>query len=246
MAIFCASTMAADSFNVLELRRYTIKDGERAHFATYFEAYFPEAMQQLGAMAAGAFLDRNNPAMFTWIRGFHDMDERARANDAFYYGQVWKEHRSAANALIVDSDNVLLLRPIDDQHPLLILPAVDPVSEPDGARGVVVAMLFAVKPEQLDAFVTKANAELSRLTATGIHDAGMFVTLNAKNNFPQLPVREDGPYVFWLGVAKNDAMVASAEVTLKQIAASNALRSEAEWMVLDPCKRSRLRWLSSW
>src|SRR5689334_9389900 len=36
------------SFQVYEFRRYTIKPGEREHFAQYFEAWFPEAMQQLG------------------------------------------------------------------------------------------------------------------------------------------------------------------------------------------------------
>jgi hypothetical protein len=137
-------------FNVIELRRYTIKDGERAHFAEYFDTYFPEAMQQLGAIAAGDFLDRQNPNMFTWIRGFHDMDERARVNGAFYYGPVWKEHKATLNNLMIDSDNVLLLHPVSDKHPLLILPAVDPVKESASEKGVLIALLFAVKPESLD------------------------------------------------------------------------------------------------
>ena len=51
-------------------------------------------------------------------------------NASFYYGPVWKEHRTAANGMMVDSDNVLLLRPVSDKHPLLILPAVDPTIEP--------------------------------------------------------------------------------------------------------------------
>jgi hypothetical protein len=40
-------------FQVIEFRRYTIRDGEREHFAQYFESYFPEAFQQLGAVAVG-------------------------------------------------------------------------------------------------------------------------------------------------------------------------------------------------
>jgi hypothetical protein len=39
-------------FQAIELRRYTIKEGGREHFAQYFESYFPEAFQQLGAIAA--------------------------------------------------------------------------------------------------------------------------------------------------------------------------------------------------
>ena len=45
-------------FPVIELRRYTIKDGQRERFARYFESWFPEAIQQLGAIVAGAFLER--------------------------------------------------------------------------------------------------------------------------------------------------------------------------------------------
>jgi NIPSNAP len=240
---------ATGAFKVIELRRYTIKENERAHFAECFDTYFPEAMQQLGAIAAGDFLDRHNANMFTWIRGFHDMDERARANATFYYGPVWKEHKVQLNNMIVDSDNVLLLRPVSDQHPLLIVPAVDPIAEPNGAKGVVIALLFAVKPDRLDSFVTQAQAAVSQYSAA-VREAGMFVTLNERNNFPQLPVREDGPYVFWIGVAKDDAALAAIEPVTARVKAAlsslDALRAEPETMVLDPSRRSRLRWLPDW
>lgn len=83
-----------NDYPVIEFRRYTIKEGEREHFAKRFESYFPEAIQQTGAIIAGEFLERMNQSMFTWIRGFHDMDDRAKLNAALYYGPVWKEHRS--------------------------------------------------------------------------------------------------------------------------------------------------------
>src|SRR6266852_4496296 len=44
-------------FQVFEFRRYAITEGEREHFAQYFESYFPEAFQQLGAIAAGSFFE---------------------------------------------------------------------------------------------------------------------------------------------------------------------------------------------
>ena len=64
-------------FQVIELRRYTVKDGARKNFAQYFEAYFPEAIEQTGAIVAGSFFERNHPNGFTWIRGFHTMEARA-------------------------------------------------------------------------------------------------------------------------------------------------------------------------
>ena len=40
---------------IVELRRYVITPGERDNFAQYFESYFPEAFQQLGATVFGQF-----------------------------------------------------------------------------------------------------------------------------------------------------------------------------------------------
>jgi hypothetical protein len=233
-------------YKVLELRRYTLKPGMRSRFAEYFDAFFPEAMQQLGAIAAGDFLNRENPLMFTWIRGYRDMDERARFNALFYYGPVWKEHKNAANSMMDDSDNVLLLRPVSDAHALLILPAVNPLTEPQGATGVVLSLIFPVKPERVETFIAEAEKALARYPAE-IREIGMFATLNERNNFPQLPVRTDGPFVCWFGVAKDDAALERASGLTKEIIASltatGALNGTVEVMTLDPSRRSRLRWL---
>lgn len=233
-------------YKVLELRRYTLKPGMRSGFAEYFDTFFPEAMQQLGAIAAGDFLNRENPLMFTWIRGYRDMDERARFNAAFYYGPVWKEHRNAANGMMDDSDNVLLLRPASDAHALLVLPAVSPLTEPQGATGVVLSLIFPVKPERAEAFIADAEQALARYPAE-IREIGMFVTLNERNNFPQHPIRSDGPFVCWFAVAKDDAALervrgVTSEV-MQSLAATGALSGAPELMTLDPSKRSRLRWL---
>src|SRR5260370_27801800 len=139
-------------FKVLEFRRYAIKAGEREHFAQFFESFFPDAFQQLGAIAVGEFFERKNNLAFTWIRGFHDMDDRAKINAAFYYGPLWKEHKQTLNGLMTDSDNVLLLRPLKADRGVTILPAVDPVNESQGARGVVLAQNFPVKPDNTAAF----------------------------------------------------------------------------------------------
>jgi hypothetical protein len=49
-----------NDFQVIEFRRYIVKEGEREHFAEYFESYFPEAFQQLGAIAFGQFFESKN------------------------------------------------------------------------------------------------------------------------------------------------------------------------------------------
>jgi len=240
-----------NNFQVLEFRRYSVKPGERSHFARYFDTYFPEAFQQLGAIAAGSFVERGNETGFTWIRGFHTIDGRAVANAAFYYGSVWNEHRDTLNDLMTDSDNVLLLHPLSWEHGVMILPAVDPVTEPNGAQGVIVAQVFAVKKDEVEAFAKEAEPAFAKYRAAGAHEAGVLVTSDAKNNFPQLPIRTDGPYLVWLGILRDDQTLERDFVPVTQQAAgtftaTGLLRGTPELIVLDPTPRSRMRWLPSW
>ena len=108
---------------------------------------------------------------------------------------MWKEHKSTMNDLMIDSDNVLLLHPLDPQRGVGIMPAVDPVDEAGGAQGVVVAQMFALKPGSVDTFASQAEPIFASYRATGAREAGVLVTLDAPNNFPQLPIRTDGPYL---------------------------------------------------
>ena len=234
-------------FHVIEFRRYTIKEGEREHFAAYFESYFPEAFQQMGAIAFGQFFERRNPVAFTWLRGFKNTDARAIINAGFYYGPLWKEHSSTMNNLMVDSDNVLLLRPLTPERGIPVLPSVDPVKEGRGAQGVVVAEIFAVKPESVDTFAQRAEATFASYRAAGAREAGVLVTLDVPNNFPQLPVRTDGPYLVWLGIVRNNQMLEAkfaplAERSVESLSATGLLRGTPELVILDPTRRSRLRW----
>jgi NIPSNAP protein len=234
-------------FPVIEFRRYTIKDGQRQRFARYFEDYFPEAIQQSGAIVAGAFLERERSDVFTWIRAFRDMDDRAKLSAALYYGAVWKEHRTLMNSLMVDSDNALLLRPVSPECGVIVLPAVDRFEESEGAQGVAVAQIFPLQPNTADAFVQKTEPVFAEYRSIGLREAGVLVTLDAPNNFPQLPVRADGHYLIWLGLCRdNEALEARfrpvATRNLQPLAASGLLRGAAELVVMDPTARSRLRW----
>ncbi len=224
-------------FPVVEFRRYTLVDteGSRERFARYFETYFPEAFQQLGAIALGQFFERDNKGHFLWLRGFHSMDDRARINAAFYYGPVWREHSKTLNALMIDSDNVLLLRPLGEHHPL-VLPTVDAVKETSAARGIAIAQIFPVR--DIDAFAREAESTFARYRTEGIREAAVLATLDAPNNFPQLPVRTDGPFVVWIGLVENEQALAR----FRPLRTSQFLRADPEQIVLEPTPRSRLRW----
>ena len=246
-SVMKSSSLLTD-FQVIEFRRYTIRDGEREHFAQYFENYFPEAFQQLGAIAVGQFLERGESSRFTWLRAFHTMDDRAKVNALFYYGPLWKEHSATLNSLMIDSDNVLLLRPLSRDRGIAVLPAVDPVKEEKGAQGIIVAEIFPVKPGNVDAFAQQAESTFSRYREAGAREAAVLVTLDAPNNFPQLPVRTDGPYLVWLGIVENESSLKSfthlLESAQQSLNTTGLLRAAPEIVVLDPTKRSRLRWIT--
>lgn len=234
-------------YRVVEFRRYVTANGELAHFVKYFDAYFPEAFEQLGAMVFGQFTERGHPDHFTWLRGFHDISARPIVNAAFYYGPLWQEHRTKVNAILPDSDNVMLLRPLHPEHGISVLPAVDPVTEERGAQGVVVAQIFAVKKGSEENFAKQAEAAFDAYRIEGVHPAGVLVSLDVPNNFPQLPIRADGPFLVWLGVVRDNATLdrqlaprlAAAEQSL---GGNGLLRGTPERVVMDPTPRSRLRW----
>ncbi len=205
-----------NGYDVIELRRYTIQPGERENFAEYFDSYFPEAFQQAGMVALGQFLERDEPSRFTWLRGYRDMDARAIALSNFYFGPVWKELKTIVNPLMVDYENVLLLRPL---RPIPLLPPVDVVRERESPRGVVMMHIFPHE-DGLAHEVERAYASYP--------SAGLLLTLNEPNNFPRHPVRTDGPWLVWLGVFEDERQfepMAGGEV-----------------VALAPTRRSRLRY----
>jgi hypothetical protein len=243
-----ASPTHLHDFDIVELRRYTVSPGQRARFAAWFDAYFPEAFEQLGAMVFGQFLERDQPDRFVWLRGYHDMLDRPVVNSAFYYGPLWREHREKVNAILPDSDNVLLMRSIPG-HPVPVVPAVDPVDEPGGAHGILVVQLLPVRAERADALATALAAASAAYPRDGVLPAGLLQTLDAPDNFPQLPVRTDGAWIAWIGVVRDAGALARLEQAMdgaeQRLDADGGLRAPAERIVAMATPRSRLRWLGT-
>jgi hypothetical protein len=229
-------------FKVIELRRYTTSEGARDRFSNAFESFFPEAFQQLGALVLGSFYERGNANAFTWLRGYHDLSARPIVNAAFYYGPVWKEHKASVNAILPGSDDVLLLEPLPG-HDVAVLPAVEPGSE--RPRGSVVAQIFPAKKETMEALIRRLEPLFAGYRAGGVREAGILVTLDVPNNFPQLPVRTDGPFLVWLGLCADEAavsrFVAAGKAGGDSLSKTDLLRGPPELLVLDPTPRSRLR-----
>jgi len=154
---------------VVELRRYTLHPGRRDDLVQLFEREFVETQQALGLQVLATFIDPARPDSFVWLRGFAGMAERLRGLQAFYGGPVWQRHRDEANATMIDSDDVLLLRPITPW------PAA-PAAAPDGRWHLLVCALREPADEDL------------RTTLRG--RPGIWLDSEpSDNDFPRLPVR---------------------------------------------------------
>jgi hypothetical protein len=176
---------------VLELRQYTLHPGRRDELIDLFDGEFVETQEAVGAQVLGQFRDRDDPDRFVWLRGFTDMPTRGAALPAFYGGPAWHEHRDAANATMIDSDNVLLLRPVQN---------LDLTGRTRGGPTTLVTItLYHLPPGGEDAFLDFFAAEAApQLTATGAPPLAVLRTLHAENNFPALPFREGENVVAWL------------------------------------------------
>lgn len=175
---------------VVELRQYTLHPGRRDALIELFEREFVDAQLTLGMQLPGLFRDLDDPDRFVWLRGFADMPARGRALAAFYGGIVWQQHRDAANATMIDSDDVLLLRPVPG------LRASPPASRGGGlVTATVCALRTPADPELLQRF-ERVIAPL--WTDGGAQLLACLVTESAPNNYPRLPVREGEHVIAWL------------------------------------------------
>lgn len=107
---------------------------------------------------------------YRWSCNFADQISadvsRLGENSSAYYKRA-KEHRRTLDDFITDSDTVLLLRALTAERAVMILPAVDPVTEVSGAQGVVVAQVFQVKATGVDSFARLAEQAFARYRAAG-------------------------------------------------------------------------------
>lgn len=192
---------------IVELRQYTLLPGKRDILIDLFDREFIESQEALGIKVIGQFRDLVRPARFVWLRGFCDMPSRAKALTDFYSGPAWKAHREAANATMIDSDNVLLLRPAAPTSGFLLENMKrPPIGSDEVPTSFVVATIYyfesPVAPEFINFFEDTLKPLATGLSATV---SAYFVTENSENTFPALPVRAGENVFVWFSTFQNSA-----------------------------------------
>ncbi|GAA1245176.1 NIPSNAP family protein [Pseudonocardia aurantiaca] len=209
---------------VLELRQYSLHPGRRDELVALFEREFVESQEELGARVVGTFHDLADPDRFVWVREFADMGVRLAALRGFYGGPVWKEHRDAANATMIDSDDVLLLEPVGAGFPTASRAGVGE-GRPGPSR--VLAVLRLGSGGEPDA------AAAQRLLGAPVVVAR---TASYVNDFPALPVRDEKAVVVFA------AFPGAKEVAAARRAVEHAWQGEhLQVLELEPTARSAYR-----
>jgi hypothetical protein len=177
---------------VVELRQNTLHPGARDTLVQVFEDHFVEGQEQVGIRIGGIFLDENDPDRFVWFRGFADLDQRLDALQSFYFGPIWTQHRDLANGTMIDSDDVLLLRPTVPAHrPPEPAPLVD--RRPGEDRVHVSVYVYCADLELEIWLSTEVHRILERVLDTSV---ATWRSHPGPNGFTKLPVREDNAFVW--------------------------------------------------
>lgn len=192
---------------IVELRQYALHPGARETLIEIFDREFVESQEELGIQVIAQFRDIDRPDVFTWLRGFPSMPERATALSCFYDGPVWAEHRDAANATMCRWDNVRLLRPVRPRTGITVTgerPAVGVTAVPPG---LVVITIYTLAEGAVSGFAEWFDAVVTpQLIVTAARPIAVLETEPSVNTFPRLPVREGECAFVWM--ARFDSVAA--------------------------------------
>jgi aminopeptidase N len=240
---------AADT--VFELRQYTLHPGQRDILVDVFDDKFVEGQEATGIRIIGQYRDLDDPDRFVWLRSFSDMESRKESLTKFYTGPIWKAHGRVAAGTMVDSDNVLLLRPLrPDTAFALSTIALPPPGTRGPGKGVLVASIVYVErktPSEFGEFF--ANELKPHWEAAGASVIAQMVSEHSPNTYTNLPVREKETAFVWFSLFADQAAVDKHQRVLVQSMewrkAAGQLTAwthhKIETLRLEPTARSRLQ-----
>lgn len=221
--------------NIVELRMYQLTEGSGDRFMAFFEEHFLESQEQAGMQVWGQYRDLNNENAFVWFRGFQNMDQRKKSLEDFYLtGPIWETYKDEANGMMVDSDNVLLLKPWGNngfkgnaRRPRLVFGLEQPSStKPEFVSVSIFRILDPGQKKFPQWFTEKAVRFYEK---NGAKSVGFFVSEPSKNSYPLLPVTQDPALAVWVAVYPNRETFLKTEKLFQE----NKLRQEMEKFLED-------------
>jgi len=173
----------SQNINVLEIRNYLLKPNSADSFGHYFNTHFVAPMDELRGYTLGQYKIKGVNDRFVWLRGFTNMHTRVEfLNDFYINSPTWREYGKGANEMMINSDNVYLLRPLHREINRELMKS-------DKALAVVD---FYICNSTLDKVIELFDvAYIPFLKTLHVEDISVWVSEMAENDFPALPVFQD-------------------------------------------------------
>jgi hypothetical protein len=209
------ATAANQPIRVVELRNYVTKPGQRDKFISYFESNFIDSQNAIGGYILGQFRVKDADDNFFWIRGFNDMASRSRYLPEFYRGSFWKQRRDYVNDMLINNDNVYLLKPLrlsEDQADTAVN------SNEFGKKKGLVVIDYYIANTRLKELIEFFKSKYLPFLKSNDISTTSWVSELAENDFPGLPVFQDKNLLVTITPFKDEA---EYQLKLKQINADS-------------------------
>jgi hypothetical protein len=235
---------------IVELRRYTTRPGRRADFVELFTRELADAQETAGMTIVGHFLDLHDPNRLLWFRGFADMAHRRETLERFYGGPVFARVGDAALAMLADSDDNLLLRPLGSRlGPGGLIDLVTLREGPAPPRPLLATTWYVAAPGDGDLLESFGRVGRPAIERAGLDIVATLVTDPGPNDVPGLSIRDDVEVFVWLARAGAVPLATGHEilagdpdwVRFQREEVTPRLVSAPEVRMLEPTARSRLR-----
>jgi NIPSNAP len=103
------------TFMIIEMRTYRTKPGKRDDFVRVFRTKSVPAHLEMGMKVLGPFLSVEDPDVFFFMRGFHDIESRDSMRKKFYESELWKRELEAVLLPMLEKYEVVLVDDPDAQ-----------------------------------------------------------------------------------------------------------------------------------
>jgi hypothetical protein len=227
---------ANQNIKVLELRNYFVRHGRRDEFINLFEENFVQSQNILGGYILGQYRIKGADDNFFWIRGFRDMPARYKFLNDFYFGSpAWKQHKSEANSMLLNNDNVYLLKPLNLKDSSTEAESSFNTNWFGQEKGIAVVDFYTsnTKRDKLIDFFKKKYTAI--LNASKIENASFWTSETTQNDFTGLPVFQDKNLLVQITFYKNEL---EYQNKLKEVDSKMNDEIKSEWADLVTIKNT--------
>ena len=190
---------------VLELRNYMFRPGKRDSFIMGFENKLIDTLNGRGNYVLGQYRVKGAEDNFLWIRGFKDMPSRFSALKGFYSCKFWEEHVWIPIAYVLNYTNVHLLKPVDisaENNAGTVGFECDWFGKP---KGIAVIDYYYATNGWLDRLVEFMRVKYDPvIRASGVQDVSYWISEQATNDFPDLPLYQDKNLLVTISFYENE------------------------------------------